>query len=878
MDSIISALKDRPGRGELINALSDAEKALPTSSVADALNLYATLLSTTLPDLGYNAPEDVITGLVGLFKSVRGLNVLVSRISSLANDVLAEDSKLKDKTKLLSHIILYGAIVGRVVDKGALAVVLLQREGNEREISSLFAGSKLLLTMSLAAAALERQRHQLTDEDIRTFSQWKWLSDGVAYTSYLSLEIVGAYHDIKGDAKLVDALASILDKVLKLGYPEVVGYALLTRSHVSIFVQLFSRMRNTQQWYCFSKCLVPVLQQKMMIDDAKVGAVAAILGQFEFQGSNVESFFTHAESGSVGQLMRRALVLLASDRGMIEQEFKEMLRKWGGAVNIMHTPLMRQEAQTELLVFSLKFLSSDVLKQVEKSPIYLHSISNRLSATANRARFYGIMFGERFSAASGDAKPLQFGVEDSYDAEFKAWAASLNNGSDVPVTYSSASWDALESTHEPVVDEPADEAADERIQEIVDEAPAPKDEDQERTEAKTHDSDDEEDGLVPYAMPEDDAADSDDDPELASKPKVQPPVYVRDLISYLAAEDSYEKITLGLSHGARLVRQKAKFGQELAFHAKELASTVAGMRNAFDIDNFDSLRLNVLTALVASAPDVVPQYLSELLLTADYSLQQRITVLSGIVLGARELAGLQDVAPAEAPAFPSKMLPEGIHEKFLPSAVDTAALELEKRLLLDTADEATETTQISGPKVLRVSKKLQNDRERGPEREKIITNRYAKLASRHFFFPLVAQWYAHGGFQDLGTYSSMLVAHFFKSLALLLSSAYPTSNELPQMSAELLALCMETRASQHMPVVESILTSVLVILDVNDPEAIVTQWPRQTVELREWLSDTMDRIPDERVRALAGGVLYRLLDISQRWERRLIGEEQALDM
>jgi hypothetical protein len=867
MESIISLLKAKPDRDELTKALADVKESLPHCRPVELLNLYSTLVGTTLPDLGYDPPDDITQLMVHILGSVQGLNMLVSRTNALATDVLSEESKLKDKGRILSHIVLYGWTIGLIAHNGVLSSIILQPGANEREIASLFAGSRLLTCMSVAASALKKLRHQLSHEDVQMSSKWVWLSDGIAYSEFLGLEICQACRAVTAAQapRILDTLAVILDKAMKLGYPQVIGEIMLTRDHVEGSVEMFSRMRSTQQWHCFSKSLLPVLQRRLAADEHKIGPVASIISLFKFH-STPESVYTHATSFSVSQYMRRALVLLAREHAFVEKQFRNELRHWGGTVNISHTPLIMQEAQTELLVFSMKFLSTNFIRDMGRSPDYLNAISNRLSASSDKARLYGIVFAEKFSAYSGDAKPLQFGIEGSYDAHFREWISTLDNSNDRLIAYSSDIWDQLDCVRPPDVQEP-----DSDVEKVVREEP--QDIKEPMDEFKGADSDD--DDLVAYALPEDDVEDSDDDPDVATKPKIQPPVYIRDLLSYLNAEDSYDKQLLGVTHGARLIRQKVKFGQELTVHAKELATTLAGMHNSFDIDNFDNLRLSVMTALVASAPETVPAYLAQLLLSADYSLQQRISVLSGIVLGARELAGLQDVDANAAPSFPSKMLPPNVHERFMPSQVDAIADHLEKQLLIDTATDAAESEQISGPKVLRMSRRLEKARENGP---KIITNKYAKLASRYFFGPLLSQWYAYGGFQDLGTHSTIFVAHFFKSLALLLSSAHPTSNELFQMSADLLGLCMEARATQHMPVIESILISILVILDINESEAIVNQWPRQIVELREWINDTMELIPDEKVRALAGGVLYRLLDIIQQWERRLISEEQSLGM
>jgi telomere length regulation protein len=69
------------------------------------------------------------------------------------------------------------------------------------------------------------------------------------------------------------------------------------------------------------------------------------------------------------------------------------------------------------------------------------------------------------------------------------------------------------------------------------------------------------------------------------------------------------------------------------------------MQDAFEMDEFQEMRLAGLVALVACAPEVVVGYVVETYFSGDLSIQQRLVLLSALGLGARELADLDKKVP-----------------------------------------------------------------------------------------------------------------------------------------------------------------------------------------------------------------------------------------
>jgi telomere length regulation protein len=54
---------------------------------------------------------------------------------------------------------------------------------------------------------------------------------------------------------------------------------------------------------------------------------------------------------------------------------------------------------------------------------------------------------------------------------------------------------------------------------------------------------------------------------------------------------------------------------------------------------------------------------------------------------------------------------------------------------------------------------------------------------------------------------------------------------------------------------------------------LVTDYAREVTELREWAGGMFERTPqgEEKVRMLAAGLMVKIGEVAERWERRLVG-------
>ncbi|KAF9092681.1 telomere binding protein [Mortierella sp. GBA35] len=149
-------------------------------------------------------------------------------------------------------------------------------------------------------------------------------------------------------------------------------------------------------------------------------------------------------------------------------------------------------------------------------------------------------------------------------------------------------------------------------------------------------SDDDDGDLRPYEM--EDESDPDEDVGSARKQKVAAPLYLRDLATYIRANEDREKTEIGLQTATELIRRKAG-SLELEEHAEDLANTFVQLQDTFDTSNFFKLREGALVALVVTSPVIVSGVLTFQFYEKKNSLGQRLNILTALALGAQELSG-----------------------------------------------------------------------------------------------------------------------------------------------------------------------------------------------------------------------------------------------
>lgn len=399
------------------------------------------------------------------------------------------------------------------------------------------------------------------------------------------------------------------------------------------------------------------------------------------------------------------------------------------------------------------------------------------------------------------------------------------------------------------------------------------------------DSEDEDADLVTYGKPDSDPEDSDDDPTAINRNKPTAPVYIRDLVAGLRDQENYDRHELALASAASLIRRKTNFGTEVVDHLEELATILTGLQNGLELERFAQQRQQALIAVLLARPAQMAQWFARSFFSGDYSLTQRIAMLTTLGLGARELAGMKDSSTDElipaAPSFPSKQLPPHLHKMYTDdkavNPVSKLTSSMARAMLSPLASQAADT--LSGPNVLKV-RTFSSRMEVEAARKKPISNALAQIVADNFFFPLTGRWWLQIRSSSDSIYASThLLPPFLQTLSLLLNASGPNTLSLPQMTREYwdLLLSMRGLATNDKAILSALLFGFLMLLETNEnKERLATEQGKELMETQAWVKMVFEGLgggseEDEKIRVLAAGVVIRCQEVVEKYQRRLAG-------
>lgn len=592
-------------------------------------------------------------------------------------------------------------------------------------------------------------------------------------------------------------------------------------------------------------------------------------------------------------IRRAALAALAHDEERMQDIMEKSMQNFGTALFIKHAPILQQEAVAQVLLMACGYVHRKqpmFLFTLARSSIHLNAISNRMHASSLRARFLGLVAGMAISElVDKPGHRMTFDLEEIRTEEAK-WYLQLTYVNDTVGDYSAimaafsprndlairSATQGKKTTHGKVKMPKVSEEVKPSQTQVI----GPK-------IVEVLDASDEDDDLIPYDKPDSDPEDDDEDPTLVNRNKPRALVYIRDLIAGLHDTENYDHYKLALTNAAPLIRRKSQFGKEVSDHALVLASTLTGLGDPFDIDNFQELRLQALIALLLSDPANLAPWFARQVFDGDYSMSQRATLLSVLGLGARELAGFKDddeLNPSVTSSnFPSKQLPERLHKLYAQgqTPVQSLASGLERSMIQPMALRAAD--DVSGPNILKV-RTFSSRMEVEKKRKKAIPNALAKVVAEGFFFPLTGRWWqttqAYGRAGQNVHFQPFLLSTYIKTLALLLHASGSGTLSLPQMTAEFwdLLLGIRTHAVGDVTVMEAVLFAFLTLLEVNeDKRRVAEEHSKQLIETQEWVEMVFERTAGgdeegEKVRMLAAGVLMKTREVVEKFQRLLMGD------
>ncbi|KAG8940294.1 telomere binding protein [Tulasnella sp. 424] len=165
-----------------------------------------------------------------------------------------------------------------------------------------------------------------------------------------------------------------------------------------------------------------------------------------------------------------------------------------------------------------------------------------------------------------------------------------------------------------------------------------------------------------------------------------------------------DRVEMALNEGAGLIRRKRGFGLELDENAVNLSVAFLNLKDNYDLDGFVGKRQEILNALVACCPTRSAPCLVEQFFIGEHSADVRAAILTALVVGARELAGLEESSAPQR--FASRMLPPALHRKYstaadsdptTPSTIHRIAAGVTRQ----TIDRTRDANEVKVPQIMR---------------------------------------------------------------------------------------------------------------------------------------------------------------------------------
>ena len=411
--------------------------------------------------------------------------------------------------------------------------------------------------------------------------------------------------------------------------------------------------------------------------------------------------------------------------------------------------------------------------------------------------------------------------------------------------------------------------------------------------------------LTPYAKPDSDPSDSEEDATLINRSKPAAPVYILDLVKNLNMTDSPEIVQLALKSAPSLIRRKANFGSELSENLDRLASSLLNLNEQMSKSAPQKQRLQALIALVVAEPARMGPWLAAMYFEGDLSLVQRATLLSAIGLGCRELAGYTDPESdpntkandlaSKATNFPSKHLPPNLSAIYDP--INNLTKTLSHTTIQPLALAAADT--ITGPNILKTrtfSSRLSlaaTAKTKSANRQTIIPKNLHTLLTTSFLLPFTTRLHHTLSTSSRSNYPLLtphLLALSLRTVLLLHHTLGPHATQLPTTTHSTLSLLLtlhSTSLSTDPTILPPTLALLLCLLDLNTvtptaEERLITDFGPQIAELMAWVSDLVNQTNNNKNiptmegegmpwTALAAGCQVKWQEVGRKFQGRMFG-------
>ncbi|KIW65690.1 hypothetical protein PV04_07923 [Phialophora macrospora] len=933
----------------------DFNVRVPSPKASQIINV---LVTVTIPDLWAPLQQKRLSrnhanlkaNLLSSLTSVAGLGALLMQIKRLsAASTGSQNALLVDTMSVLASV-----LAGTQTLSGFLrdAVTLISAEAQRRvfwqEVVALLAGSKILSTVSQVFA---------THQEVEGLpAAAKWLGDGLEYSKWLAKNIssVAVATLPTTDPQWTNLLSQVLKRALSLGYRDT----LITELYTSLLLgkralwtpmhNLINSLPSYDQKAIFDTVLRDLARrflqtgvegvrdkESLMRSAPAVSGVAAMVKGLAQNNALLEDHVvywltnTSGEYAGLGLDARRAVIAtLATSQDQLERILEKTTETFGNKLQIQHDAILQQEStgQTILLAVGyLERLDKNSLRRISSSGTFIRMVSSRLSASVPRARFLGMIVAVAVSRlVDKPDKVMNFGVEELESEEAQNWfdlvlvQDKVGIIEDLPAT-------APEPVKKRTLQQPSKPVKRERLSatplSTTSKIIAIEELSDSDKEAGSGSGSEEEDAdLRPYAPPDSDPEDSDDDPTLVNRNKPTAPVYITSLVKQLNASDDLPAMELALKTAPSLIRRKANFGDELSSNILPLASSLLNLQEIMSMEETQRLRLEALVACLVSKPALMGPWIASTYFESDLSLSTRSALLAAVALGGRELAGITDdpeeiatASGANDGSFPSKRLPPRLEQAYSSTMkpIDSLSKTLSYRTLQPMALEAAD--KLTGPNILKVrtfSSRMEvaaRTAAKQESRSKRIPKDLHRLLAESLYLPLCSRLtLLLSSLSSASPYLAnstlvhpSLLKLSLQTLTILLVTTGPHALQLPTLTREslLLLTSLHTIPSlAHDPIIlPPILHLLLTLLDLNveagatAEERLVTDFGPMVAELVSWAASLGDRVSIPQVHddpglgmampwpVLVAGIQVKWQEVGRKFQGRMFGLMASTD-
>lgn len=830
VERLVQSLLNQPSIELVDSILNDVQKITDQVSL---MRIVTVMLNHTVPELYSDLSHTQRMKLIEIFQTLVGLGNLVGKIVGL------KEMKSPD----LDLLTLYLRVLGNVLNDKL--IMKLYRNGTshleQREIEKLLFKGKIFSVVNELCVKFHIEAESVTLRNTDSFIIF--LCQGI-------LDLINS----KTDNRVVNSA------ILSLNSFNVDG--------MYSFYELIFNEENWHKFYVYSGFMKPFERKKIilglfnycrkryLVDNVTGEKIDALGLLLEFTLGLIDNSLMEYVISSNNKPFCKLIAKVLSN--LKHTKFNELVLKsleiWGDDMVIKNESIGRQETRTFFILTLLFHRRNTIfIKELTRELVFLNSITNRLNSLSNNVKMLGVILSDKICELAQQERIFSF--EDSGEfpelTNYKPFALDIN------VENPEIAWHIL---NEPLIIEDDVEEISKHLVKLPIQEPVEINE--------NIDSDDESD---------------DEDPTVSRVPKVSKPVYINDLLEYLSVDaknpQAYDMKKVALTLGPTLIRQKFKFGNEVKFYSESLLKELVGMTNHYQESNFEELRINCIIAVLVTN-SISTLYLYKLLLIGDYSLQQRMSILTASSLAARELRGFKDENVKKTfkeTSFPSSVLPSGAHELFTQTDYNSIENKIQLSIQDDLMYEASEKAkkELGGGSIIRVSESLKKKNKKAIELSKF--SNFSKIIGSHFYFPLVNVWHESGGI-DIGHYSPILASHFIRTLVLILHAAYPTAVNINDMVNDLLQITIPLTKKiklDELQLYEAVATSILLICDIMDEQYIMENYPNEMAIVQKWLSNSWEMIIDDRVKSLCAGLLIKISDMMENFERLLLDQTNS---